>query len=80
MPKKKTELNFEKALSDLQSIVDALENNQLPLQTALEKFEQGVKLSAECQKALQDAEQKVQILLKENGQGKLENFTEEEDN
>lgn len=76
MPKK-TELNFEKALADLQALVNALENNQLPLQTALEKFEQGIKISGECQKALQAAEQKVQILVNKYGAQQLEDFIPE---
>lgn len=58
-------LSFEQSLNELQAIVEALETNQLPLQTALEKFEQGVRLTAQCEKSLKEAEQKVQILLKQ---------------
>ncbi len=80
MPNKKTaDFNFEQSLENLQAIVNSLESEQLPLEQALGKFAEGVKLSAECQKSLQAAEQKVQILLKENGQEKLADFHEASD-
>jgi exodeoxyribonuclease VII small subunit len=73
MPKKPS-IDFEKALADLQEIVDSLENKQLPLNLALAKFEQGIKLSNDCQQALRNAEQKVQLLLTEHGQARLQDF------
>jgi exodeoxyribonuclease VII small subunit len=77
--KKKSELeslNFEESLGELQRIVSDLEG-QLPLEAALEKFEKGIKLSSECQKKLQEAEQKVKILVAEQGGELLKNFQEE---
>ncbi len=71
--------NFESALVELQTVVNVLETEQLPLEVALEKFSEGIKLSAECQKALQAAEQKVQILLQEQGKQVLADFHEPED-
>lgn len=62
---KKDHPNFEKSLADLQKVVDVMESGDLPLEKALEQFEVGVKLIRECQKSLQAAEQKVQILLKD---------------
>lgn len=61
--------NFESQLQELESIVDKLEDGDLPLDQALKIFEKGVKLSRQCQKQLADAEQKVTILM--NGEEQL---------
>ena len=58
-------LDLEKALGDLEDIVDELESGELPLEAAMKKFEQGIKLTRNCQAALKEAEQKVEILLKD---------------
>ncbi len=55
--------NLEKSMSELEQIVEQLEGGELTLEKSLAQFEKGVKLSRECQKALTEAEQKVQILL-----------------
>lgn len=60
-PKKAPDL--EKAMGELEQIVEQLEAGELSLEKSLAQFEKGVKLSRECQKALTEAEQKVQILL-----------------
>ncbi len=65
---------FEQALAELQQTVKALEAGDLPLEQALKTFEKGVGLTRECQKALQDAEQKVRILLEQDGETKLQDF------
>jgi exodeoxyribonuclease VII small subunit len=59
--------SFEAALKELEQIVEQLEEGDLSLEKSLELFEQGVLLSRECQKRLDDAERKVEILLKGNG-------------
>ncbi len=56
---------FEKALNKLEKIVDELENGDLPLERAVKKFEEGVKLSAYCRKMLNETEKKISLLLKE---------------
>ena len=56
-------INLEKSLSDLEALVEELESGDLPLEKAMKKFEEGIKLTRGCQAALKDAEQKVQILL-----------------
>ena len=71
--------NLEKALTDLEAIVDELESGDLPLEKAMKKFEDGIKLTRSCQAALKDAEQKVEILLKSAGGEELEDFEPEED-
>jgi len=59
--------NLEKSLADLEALVEELESGDLPLDKAMKKFEQGIKLTRSCQAALKDAEQKVEILLKSAG-------------
>ena len=61
------EIDLEKALGDLEGIVGELESGELPLEAAMKKFEQGIKLTRHCQAALKEAEQKVEILLKDAG-------------
>lgn len=65
------EMSFEAAMQELESIVNALEAGELPLEQSLEKFERAVQLSRTSQKKLQQAEQKVQQLLSENGKETL---------
>ncbi len=72
-------INLEKALADLEGLVEELESGDLPLEKAMKKFEEGIKLTRSCQKALKDAEQKVEILLKSAGGESLEDFETEDD-
>jgi len=72
-------INLEKSLADLEGLVEELESGDLPLEKAMKKFEEGIKLTRSCQKALKDAEQKVEILLKSAGGEALEGFDVEED-
>jgi exodeoxyribonuclease VII small subunit len=58
---------FEDCLQRLEQIVDELEKGNVPLEQALKLFEEGVRLSATCRKELEEAEGKVEILLKQNG-------------
>ncbi len=58
------EMTFEKALEQLSTTVKKLESGELPLEEALKTFEQGVKLSKDCQAQLVGAEQRVEQLLK----------------
>ncbi|MFU8797866.1 MAG: exodeoxyribonuclease VII small subunit [Gammaproteobacteria bacterium] len=73
-PKKKEELDFEAALSDLAVLIDQMEHGQLPLEKALENFERGITLVRQCQGALKKAEQKVQILIEKAGKQTLEPY------
>jgi exodeoxyribonuclease VII small subunit len=56
--------DFEKSLARLEEVVKRLENTDLALDDAMKLFEEGMKLSQECQKQLEDAEGRVEILLK----------------
>ena len=60
-------IDLEKSLADLETLVGELESGDLPLDKAMKKFEEGIKLTRGCQKALKEAEQKVEILLKSAG-------------
>ncbi len=67
MAKTKKPLNFEKALGELEALVAAMESGEMTLEESLQAFETGVRLTRECQLTLQQAEQKVQLLLAEDG-------------
>jgi len=67
MARQKKALGFEQSLNDLQVLVERLESGDLSLEESLATFEQGIGLTRECQSALQDAEQRVQTLLEQNG-------------
>ena len=56
--------NFEAQLATLERIVKELENGDLPLEQSLDLFEQGVKLSRECQERLNEAERRIEVLLR----------------
>ena len=75
MPRKKsTEINFETALAELESLVASMEDGELPLEEALKQFERGVTLTRQCQQALKQAEQKVEILMEKAGAVDTEPF------
>ena len=58
--------NFEKALADLENIVQRLDENDLSLDEALSLFEEGIKLSRFCSQKLDSVENKVEILLRDD--------------
>ena len=66
--KQQPEFNFEEALEELERLVSSMEEGELSLEDSMTAFEKGIKLTRECQTALQKAEQKVQILLNESGE------------
>ena len=66
--------SFEAGLTELETVVKELENGELPLEPAIALFEKGVGLSDRCRQQLEEAETRVEILLKKNGQIKAEPF------
>jgi exodeoxyribonuclease VII small subunit len=68
------EPTFEEALAELEAIVDQLERGDLSLQDSLQSFERGVALTAVCQRALSQAEQRVEMLTGKDASAKLEPF------
>jgi exodeoxyribonuclease VII small subunit len=77
MPKKKPATSFEDSLAELEQLVNRLERGDISLEESLQSFERGVNLTRTCQKALQEAEQKVQVLIDKNGSQVLESFADE---
>ncbi len=69
---------FEQSLKELESLVEKMEQGDLSLEDSLSHFERGVQLSRACQKALKEAEQKVEILMKKNGQDEITAFDSED--
>lgn len=65
MPKSK-ELTFEEQLKRLDAIVNALETQEVDLEQSLKLFEEGIQLTRHCQKRLQDAKKKVEILTQDS--------------
>jgi exodeoxyribonuclease VII small subunit len=65
---------FEECLQRLEKIVQELEKGDVPLETSLTLFEEGMHLSSTCRKELEQAEGKVEILLKKNGKLQAEPF------
>lgn len=70
--------SFEEQMENLEKIVAELENGNLNLDESVNKFEEGIKISKECNKILEEAEKKITILVSENGEIKEENFETEE--
>ena len=77
MAKKAPQL--EEALDSLEALVERMESGELTLEESLQAFEQGVKLTRECQQAMTQAEQKVRILLDQDPEGEPASFENRDD-
>ena len=66
MPKKSSTPDFEAALAELEKLTEKMESGDQSLEEALKSFQRGVELTRLCQKGLQEAEQRVEKLIKEN--------------
>jgi len=73
-PKTDKSMDFEKAMQDLETLVEKMESGDLSLDESLQLFEQGVKLTRQCQQSLKEAEQKVSILLEKDNNMALSDF------
>jgi exodeoxyribonuclease VII small subunit len=74
MTKKNKNFDFEASLNELEKLVDALETGDLNLEQSLQDFERGITLTRSCQKALTQAQQKVQILLENDDSATLNDY------
>jgi exodeoxyribonuclease VII small subunit len=72
---RKKSIDFEKKLDQLESLVNDMEKGTLSLEDSLKAFEDGIKITRECQKALKDAELKVEMLTK--GSDKPKSFEQD---
>jgi exodeoxyribonuclease VII small subunit len=85
MATKKTDFNFEASLAKLESLVTRMEEGDMTLEESLKAFEEGVKLTRLCQETLGSAQQKVQLLMQQQGKTSLKemkfenNETEDDD-
>ncbi|MCI9177114.1 MAG: exodeoxyribonuclease VII small subunit [Clostridia bacterium] len=79
MAEKKANLDFEKAMEQLEEIAKELEQGDLSLDESVNKFEAGMKLSKQCNELLENAEKRITVLLQEEGNIKEENFIQEEE-
>jgi exodeoxyribonuclease VII small subunit len=65
-------LNFEKSLAELEALVERMEAGEMSLEESLKAFEQGVRLTQQCQLALTEAQQRVQMLTVQDGELRAE--------
>ena len=73
-------VKFEQAMARLEVIVEELEKGDLPLDESLKIFEEGIRLSKNCLRVLEEAERKVEVLVQDkNGKRELRAFTADED-
>ncbi|HKJ75998.1 MAG TPA: exodeoxyribonuclease VII small subunit [Gammaproteobacteria bacterium] len=63
--------DFEKSLEELEKLVERMEQGDLTLEQSLKDFERGIELTRSCQKALQEAEEKVRVLMEKDGREQL---------
>jgi exodeoxyribonuclease VII small subunit len=74
MSSKRNALGFEAAMAELEALVERMERGDTSLEESLRDFKRGIELTRRCQRALSEAEQKVQILLEKDGAGTTEPF------
>jgi len=73
-PPEQKGVSFEASLAELETIVKEMESSELPLERALELFERGVKLSETCRKQLEEAETRVEMLVRRGDKVQAEPF------
>ncbi len=70
--------SFEEQMEELEKIVSELEKGDLNLDASVTKFEEGIKISKECNKTLEEAEKKITMLVNKDGEIEEEDFKTEE--
>lgn len=71
--------DLENSLKEISTLVEKMEQGELTLEQSLNSFERGITLIKHCQKVLQEAEQKVQVLMQNNDQEELSTYENNED-
>ena len=79
MPKQDRLPNLETSLAEISTLIEKMEHSELSLEQSLAQFERGIILIKHAQKILQDAEQKVQILIQNNNQAELDKYENNEE-
>ena len=77
--RKKQGVDFEGALAELEKLVERMEEGKLSLEESLESYERGIALSRACQKSLDAAEQRIQILTEKDGVAQTRSFQPDDD-
>jgi len=78
LPAEKT-IDFETALKQLETLVGRMERGDMSLEESLKAFEEGVKLTRLCQETLSAAQQKVQVLMQQNGKADMQPFAADDE-
>jgi exodeoxyribonuclease VII small subunit len=73
-------IDFEQQLESLEGLVASLESGELSLEDSLKSFEQGIKVARECQQALKNAEQKVELLTRQGNELVSGHYSPDDDN
>lgn len=79
MARKKQGVDFEAALEELERLVERMEEGELSLEESLKTYERGIELSRACQKSLDAAEQRIQILSEKEGAAETQDFHADDD-
>ena len=77
--RKKQGVDFEGALEELEGLVERMEEGELSLEESLKTYERGIELSRACQKSLDAAEQRIQILSEKDGTSETRSFQPDDD-
>lgn len=77
-PKQTKSIDFEQQLGALEDLVKSLESGELSLEESLKSFEQGIAVARDCQAALKQAEQKVEVLMRKGDELVSEPFENQE--
>ena len=80
MTKTAKAIDFEQQLESLEALVASLESGELSLEDSLKSFEQGIKVARECQQALKNAEQKVELLTRQGDELVSGRYSPDDDN
>ena len=79
MARKKQGVDFEAALEELEGLVERMEEGELSLEESLKTYERGIALSRACQKSLDAAEQRIQILSEKEDAAEIQSFQSDDD-
>ena len=79
MARKKQDVDFEAALEELEGLVERMEEGDLSLEESLKTYERGIELSRVCQKSLDAAEQRIEILSEKDGAVEIHGFQPDND-
>ena len=72
-------VDFERSLEELERLVERMEDGELSLEDSLASYERGIRLGRRCQQALDEAEQRIQVLAEKDGQSELRLFEADDD-